>query len=106
VFYVEASGPVPVDEFDLAVKGDKKLPPVGAAGLTFDAVSEKRETLQADLKRMADEILKRLNSINSIIIRVNQCELHLREIRVQLQDLNQDPIAIKETVYTRKEYWN
>jgi hypothetical protein len=60
VFYVGAAGPVPVDEFDLAVKGSKKLPPIGAAGLAFNAVSEKRETLQADAKRLADGILKKL----------------------------------------------
>jgi hypothetical protein len=54
------SGPVPVDEFDLAVKGSKKLPPLGAAGLAFNAVSEKNETLQADAKRLADGILKKL----------------------------------------------
>jgi hypothetical protein len=60
VFYVGASGPVPVDEFDLAVKGSKKLPPLGAAGLAFNAVSEKNETLQADAKRLADGILKKL----------------------------------------------
>jgi hypothetical protein len=60
VFYVGASGPVPVDEFDLAVKGSNKLPPLGAVGLAFNAVSEKRETLQADAKRLADSILKKL----------------------------------------------
>jgi hypothetical protein len=60
VFYVGASGPVPVDEFDLAVKGSNKLPPLGPAGLTFNAVSEKRETLRADAKHLADDILKRL----------------------------------------------
>jgi hypothetical protein len=60
VFYVGASGPVPVDEFDLAVKGSQKLPPLGAGGLAFNAVSEKRETLQADAKRLADGILKKL----------------------------------------------
>jgi hypothetical protein len=60
VFYVGASGPVPVDEFDLAVKGSKKLPPLGAVGLAYNAVSEKNETLQADAKRLANGILKKL----------------------------------------------
>jgi hypothetical protein len=60
VFYVGASGSVPVDEFDLAVKGSNKLPPLGPAGLTFNTLSEKRETLQADAKRLADSILKKL----------------------------------------------
>jgi hypothetical protein len=65
VFYIGASGPVPVDEFDLAVKGSKKLPPLGAAGLAFNAVSEKNETLQADAKRLADGILKKLKKDQS-----------------------------------------
>jgi hypothetical protein len=60
VFYVGASGSVPVDEFDLEVKGSNKLPPLGPAGLTFNTLSEKRETLQADAKRLADSILKKL----------------------------------------------
>jgi hypothetical protein len=60
VFYVGASGPVPVDEFDFAVKGSNKLPPLGAVGLAYNAVSEKKETLQADAKRLADGILKKL----------------------------------------------
>jgi hypothetical protein len=38
----------------------KKLPPLGAAGLAFNIVSEKRETLRADAKRLADGILKKL----------------------------------------------
>jgi hypothetical protein len=59
VFYVGASGPVPVDEF-LAVKGSKKLPPLGGVGLAYNAVSEKNETLQADAKRLANGILKKL----------------------------------------------
>jgi hypothetical protein len=60
VFYVGTSGPVPVDEFDLAVKGSNKLPPLGAAGLAVNAISDKGKSLQGDSKRMADEILKKL----------------------------------------------
>jgi hypothetical protein len=60
VFYVGTSGPVPVDEFDMAVKGSQKLPPLGAGGLAFNAASEKHETLPADAKRLANDILKRL----------------------------------------------
>jgi hypothetical protein len=67
VFYIGASGAVPVDEFDLAVKGSKKLPPLGAVGLAVNAVSEKRETLQADAKRLADDILKRLKKDHRIV---------------------------------------
>jgi hypothetical protein len=60
VFYVGVSGPVPVDELDLAVKGSNKLPPLGAVGLAFNGVSAKRKNLQGDAKRLADDILKRL----------------------------------------------
>jgi hypothetical protein len=67
VFYIGTSGPVPVDEFDLSVKGSNKLPPLGAAGLTLNAVSEKRETLQADAKHLADDILKKLKKDHRIV---------------------------------------
>jgi hypothetical protein len=60
VFYVGASGPVTVEEFDLAVKGSNKLPPLGAGGLALNAVSDKGKGLQGDAKRLADEILKQL----------------------------------------------
>jgi hypothetical protein len=60
VFYVGTSGPVPVEEFDLAVKGSNKLPPLGAGGLAFNAVSDKGKGLQGDSKRLADGILKKL----------------------------------------------
>lgn len=60
LFYAGVSTPVPFDEFNLSVKGSKRLPPIGPVGLGINAVSEKRETLQADAKRLADNILKRL----------------------------------------------
>lgn len=60
VFYAGASGPTPVDEFDLSVKGRNVLPPLGPAGLAFNGVSERRETLRGDARRSADEILKKL----------------------------------------------
>jgi hypothetical protein len=60
VFYVGASGPEPADEFDLAVKGSNKLPPLGAVGLAVNGVSGKRKTLRGDAKRLADSILKKL----------------------------------------------
>ena len=60
LFYVGPSAPVPIDEFDLSVKGSRLLPPLGPVGLGMNAASEKRETLQADAKRLADDILKRL----------------------------------------------
>ena len=61
VFYVGTSGPVPVEEFDVSVKGSNKLPPLGAGGLAFNAISDKGKGLQGDSKRMADAILKQLN---------------------------------------------
>lgn len=60
LFYAGASAPVPIDEFDLSVKGSRLLPPLGPVGLAMNAASERRETLQADAKRLADEILKKL----------------------------------------------
>ena len=67
VFYVGASGSVPVDEFNLTVKGSHKLPPLGPAGLTYSAVSEKWETLNVDAKRMADQTLKKLNKDHRVV---------------------------------------
>jgi hypothetical protein len=61
VFYVGTSGPVPVEEFDLTVKGSNKLPPLGAGGLAINAIGDKGKGLQGDSKRMADAILKTLN---------------------------------------------
>lgn len=66
VFYVGASGPEPADEFDLAVKGSNKLPPLGAVGLAFNAFSARRKALQGDAKRLADDILKRLQNDHEI----------------------------------------
>jgi hypothetical protein len=62
LFSVSASGPVPIDEFDLSAKGSSLLPPMGPMSLGLNAVKEKRETLQADAKRLADDILKRLRN--------------------------------------------
>lgn len=60
VFYVEASGAVPVDEFDVAVNGSNKVPALGPAGLAFNAFRAKRSTLSAGATKLADEILKKL----------------------------------------------
>ena len=62
VFYVGASGPVPVDEFDVAANGSNKVPALGAAGSAFNAFRAKRSTLPADATRLADEILKKLQA--------------------------------------------
>ena len=60
VFYVGTSGPVPVEEFDVTAKGSNKLPPLGAGGLAYNAISDKGKGLQGDSKRMADAIFKTL----------------------------------------------
>lgn len=54
VFYVGASGPVSVEEFDLAVKSYRTFPSVGVFGVSDDS----KEIL--DAKKLADDILKRL----------------------------------------------
>ena len=54
------SGLVPLDEFDVKTKGGKVLPPIGPIGLAVHAASERKETLSADAKKLADQILKRV----------------------------------------------
>jgi hypothetical protein len=54
------AGYVPVDEFDVQVKGGKILPPLGPIGLATHAAAERRETLSADAKKLSDELLKKL----------------------------------------------
>jgi hypothetical protein len=48
-------------EFDASTKGSRTLPPIGVVGVATHAASERRETLSADAKRLADEILKTLS---------------------------------------------
>jgi hypothetical protein len=48
-------------EFDATAKGAMKLPPLGVVGVATHAAAERRETLNADAKRLADEILKTLS---------------------------------------------
>jgi hypothetical protein len=52
---------VAVREFDATAKGSKALPPLGMVGVATHAAAERRETLNADAKRLADEILKTLS---------------------------------------------
>ncbi len=52
---------VAVKEFDAAAKGSTTLPPLGMVGVATHAAAERRETLNADAKRLADEILKTLS---------------------------------------------
>lgn len=60
IYSVTTNGTAPLEEYEVSVKGSKALPPLGPAGLALNAVSERRETLQADAKRLAREILKRM----------------------------------------------
>jgi hypothetical protein len=54
------AGFVQVDEFDVEAKGRMILPPLGPVGLATHVVAERRETLSADAKRLADQLLKKL----------------------------------------------
>jgi hypothetical protein len=48
-------------EFDAAAKGAKVLPPLSVVGVATHAAAERKETLNADAKRLADEILKTMS---------------------------------------------
>jgi hypothetical protein len=52
---------VAVKEFDATAKGSRTLPPLGVVGVATHAAAERKETLNADAKRLADEILKTLS---------------------------------------------
>jgi hypothetical protein len=52
---------VAVKEFDATAKGSKTMPPLGVVGVATHAAAERKETLNADAKRLADEILKTLS---------------------------------------------
>ncbi len=56
------TGFTPVDSFDVQVKGRAILPPAGPAGVAVHAAKEFRETLTADAKKLADQIVKKLNN--------------------------------------------
>ena len=49
----------PLQEFDVSVKAGNMLPPLGAAGLFAHVVKERKQTLNADAKKLADQILKK-----------------------------------------------
>jgi hypothetical protein len=49
----------PLQEFDVSVKAGNILPPLGAAGLFAHVVKERKQTLNADAKKLADQILKK-----------------------------------------------
>ena len=52
---------VAVKEFDATAKGSKALPPLSVVGVATHAAAERKETLNADAKRLADEILKTMS---------------------------------------------
>jgi hypothetical protein len=56
-----ADGLVVYKEFDAAAKGGKVLPPIGPVGVATHAAAERRETLVADAKRLANDIAKNLS---------------------------------------------
>jgi len=52
---------VAVKEFDATAKGSRALPPLSVVGVATHAAAERKETLNADARRLADEILKTLS---------------------------------------------
>jgi hypothetical protein len=55
-------GLVTYKEFDALAKGGKVLPPLGPVGVATHAAAERRETLTADARRLANDIAKNLTS--------------------------------------------
>jgi hypothetical protein len=53
-------GLVTYKEFEAVAKGGKMLPPLGPVGVATHAAAERRETLTADAKHLADDIAKNL----------------------------------------------
>jgi hypothetical protein len=56
-----ADGSVVYKEFDAVAKGGRLMPPIGPVGVATHAAAERRETLSADAKRLADDIVKNLS---------------------------------------------
>jgi hypothetical protein len=56
-----SDGLVVVKEFDATAKGSRIMPPIGPVGVATHAAAERRETLSADAKRLADDIAKNLS---------------------------------------------
>jgi hypothetical protein len=52
----------PLQEFDVSVKAGNLLPPLGPAGVVLHGVKETRQTLNADAKKLADQILKKFKN--------------------------------------------
>lgn len=51
----------PIDTFDIQVKGGDVLPPLGAVGFAVNAARDTHQSLSADAKKLADQILKKLS---------------------------------------------
>ncbi|WP_158822502.1 DUF4410 domain-containing protein [Granulicella sp. S156] len=49
---------IPMDTFDIQVKGGDLLPPIGPIGLVVHAARDTQQTLSADAKKLADKVLK------------------------------------------------
>jgi hypothetical protein len=56
----------PIDGFDIQVKGGDPLPPIGPIGLAIHAAREPGQTLSADGKKLADQILKKLGKDTTV----------------------------------------
>ena len=56
-----------VDSFDIQVKGGDPLPPIGPIGLAIHAAREPGQTLPADGKKLADQILKKLGKDTTVL---------------------------------------
>jgi len=56
------TGFTPVDSFDVQVKGGSVLPPLGPIGFAAHAAMQPRQTLSADARKLADQVVKKLDS--------------------------------------------
>src|SRR5262245_51174162 len=52
----------PVDSFDLQVKGGSVLPPLGPIGFAAHAVMQPSQTLSADARKLAVQVVKKLDN--------------------------------------------
>jgi hypothetical protein len=61
IFSKAETGFTPVDAFDLQVKGGSVLPPLGPIGLAAHAARQPSQTLSADARKLAGQIVKKLD---------------------------------------------
>ena len=62
IFSKAEAGFMPVDSFDLQVKGGSVLPPLGPIGFAAHAVMQPSQTLSADARKLADQLVKKLDN--------------------------------------------